>query len=97
MSDVEIFYHALTSAAEAVQTRSSDVVLDNADIQGDDTGVGNPAHRATLRLEMHRRLSALHAAVLDRSGDASAVAASLSGIASRYGDLDRELTGRSEP
>ncbi|SDQ76722.1 hypothetical protein [Microbacterium sp. cf332] len=97
MSDVEVYYHELTSAADSIQVRASDAVLDGADLQGDDTGVQNPAHRPALRLELHRRLTALHTAVLDRSGAASAVAGKLSDIAARYSDLDLELTGRSEP
>ncbi|KAA9084974.1 hypothetical protein [Microbacterium radiodurans] len=97
MSDVEIYYHALTSAADAIQMRVSDAIMDNADIQGDDTGVENPAHRVALRLEMNRRLSGLHRAVLDRTTAASEVAASLSAIATRYSDLDVELTGTEQP
>ncbi|MDD7962058.1 hypothetical protein [Microbacterium thalli] len=97
MSDVEIYYHALTSAADAIQTRVSSAVMDNADIQGDDTGVENPAHRVALRLEINRRLTGLHQAVLDRTGAASGIGASLSEIAARYSDLDVELTGRNQP
>ncbi|MDF2580258.1 MAG: hypothetical protein K0S49_1837 [Microbacterium sp.] len=97
MSDVEIYYHALTSAADAIQTRVSSAVVDNADIQGDDTGVENPAHRVALRLEMNRRLSSLNRAVLDRTTAASEVAALLTAIATRYSDLDVELTGQEQP
>ncbi|MEH3089541.1 MAG: hypothetical protein PGN24_08105 [Microbacterium arborescens] len=97
MADVEIFYHALTSAAEQIQTRATDAVTDNADIQGEDVGIENPAQRPGLRLEMYRRLQALHTAVLARTTDASAVAATLSTIASRYADLDVELTGQDTP
>jgi hypothetical protein len=97
MSDVEIYYHALTSAADAIQTRVSSAVMDNAEIQGDDTGVENPAHRVALRLELNRRLTALQQAVLDRTGAASEVGALLTAIATRYSDLDVELTGQEQP
>lgn len=94
MSDVEIYYHALTSAADSIQTRVSEVVLDNADIQGDETGVENPAHRPSLRLEVRRRVTALYGAVLERSNAASGVGASISAIATKYSELDTELSGR---
>lgn len=97
MADVEIYYHALTSAADAIQSRVSEVILDNADIQGDETGVENPAQRPSLRLEVHRRVTALYGAVLERSTAASEVGASITAIATRYSDLDVELTGQEQP
>ena len=50
MADVEISYHALTSAADQIQTRATTAVMDDADIQGEDVGIENPAQQPDLRL-----------------------------------------------
>lgn len=97
MSDVEIFYAELNDAARSLTTATSEVLTPAAGLQGDDTGVENPAHRSALRLEMHRRLTALHDRVYDRVESGDDLAAAISAIASKYSDLDVELTGRDGP
>lgn len=93
MPDVELFSHELIASASAVQTASLRVIEAAADLTGDDAGIENPAHRPGLRLEMHRRFTALRAAVRDHSAVASGVGGDLQSIADRYTELDAELSG----
>ncbi|WP_226534227.1 hypothetical protein [Microbacterium paraoxydans] len=93
MSDVEIFYAALNDAASGLTSATTELLTQAANLQGEDTGVENPAQRAGLRLEMHRRLSALHDAAYDRIETAGALSAAISAIANKYSQLDVELTG----
>ncbi|GAA5205064.1 hypothetical protein [Microbacterium kyungheense] len=93
MPDVEVYYHELTSAATAVQTASQRVLEAAADLNGDDVGIGNPAHRPSLRLEMHRRFTALRTSVRDHSAAASGVGGDVQAIADKYSELDAELSG----
>ncbi|WP_334149211.1 hypothetical protein [Microbacterium sp.] len=93
MSDVEIFYAELNDASSALTTATYEVLLEAANVYGEDTGVENPAQRAGLRLEMHRRLTALHDAAYDRIEAGDALAAAISAIANEYTDLDAELSG----
>lgn len=94
MGDVEIFYAELNSASNAINTALTDLVTEAGDLYGDDTGIENPAQRTALRLEMHRRLTALHDSAVNRVEAASALSASITAIADRYSELDTELTGR---
>ncbi|GGM39433.1 hypothetical protein [Microbacterium saperdae] len=93
MSDVEIFYAELNDASSALTTATYEVLMEAANVIGEDTGVENPAQRAGLRLEMHRRLTALHDAAYDRNEAGDALAAAISAIANKYTELDAELTG----
>ncbi len=93
MSDVEIFYAELNDASSALTTATYEVLMEAANLIGEDTGVENPAQRAALRLEMHRRLTALHDAAYDRNEAGDALAAAISAIANKYTELDAELTG----
>lgn len=96
MDDVEVFYAELRSASATLQTSVTDLLTENADVFGEDTGIENPAMRAGLRLEMHRRLTQLHDRVSARVENGSDVARGLTVIADRYTDLDIELTGREQ-
>ncbi|MBW9094185.1 hypothetical protein JNB62_10865 [Microbacterium jejuense] len=93
MPDVEVYYHELTSAASAVQTASQRAIEAAADLSGDDVGIANPAHRPGLRLEMHRRFTALRTAVRDHAVAASGVGGDVQAIADKYSELDAELNG----
>ncbi|MGM1017083.1 MAG: hypothetical protein ACQEW8_06045 [Actinomycetota bacterium] len=94
MSDVQIFYASLNSAASAVDTATTDLLTVNAEVTGEDTGVENPEYRVALRLEMHRRLNALHDAAMNRIESGSGLGAALHAIVTRYSDLDVELNGQ---
>ncbi|MGA7147730.1 MAG: hypothetical protein WBX17_04470 [Microbacterium sp.] len=96
MDDVQVFYSELQSASSSLQTATTELLMENANLFGEDTGVENPAGRASLRLEFHRRLTALHDLGLQLVEDASSVSASLTAIADRYSDLDVELTGQEQ-
>lgn len=94
MSDVEIFYAELQTTSGTVDTAVTGVLLDSADLNADDTGIGNPASRPALRLALRRHLADLSEAVRSRVEGGSQVSASARRIADRYTDLDVELTGR---
>ncbi|CAH0215514.1 hypothetical protein SRABI76_02376 [Microbacterium oxydans] len=93
MSDVEIFYAELNDASSALTSATYEVLMEAASLVGEDTGVENPAQRSGLRLELHRRLTALHDAAYDRIEAGDALASSISDIASEYTGLDAELSG----
>lgn len=94
MSDVEIFKAELVAASTSVRTATGELLTQAANLQGEDTGIGNPASRPALRLEVRRRLAALRIAAQARVEAGSSLAASAQRIADRYTDLDIELTGR---
>jgi len=96
MDDVQIFYNELYSASSTLQTAATNLMMENASVSGEDTGIENPAYRTSLRLEMHRRLTALHDSVIVRVEEGSRAGASLTQIANRYTDLDVELTGQEQ-
>lgn len=96
MGDVEVFYGELNAAADSLTTMTTNLLTEAANVTGEDTGIENPAQRTGLRLEMHRRLTALHDAAYNRIEAASALASVVTGIANRYSDLDVELTGREQ-
>lgn len=94
MSDeVQVFYAELNAASSALSSATTELLTEAANIVGDDTGVENPAQRAGLRLEFHRRMTALHDAAYNRIEAADDVAVSISDIANKYTELDAELTG----
>lgn len=97
MPDVEIFYAELNDAASSLTDATSEVLTEAANLQGEETGVENPAQRSGLRLEMHRRLTALHDSAYDRIESGNSLAAAISAIASKYSELDVELTGGDRP
>lgn len=97
MDDVQVFYNELYAASSTLQTAATALVMENASVTGEDTGIENPAYRAALRLEMHRRVSALHERVTLRVDEGSEAGALLTRIADRYTDLDLELTGQEQP
>lgn len=97
MPDVEIFYAELNDAASSLTDATSEVLMETANLQGEETGVENPAQRAGLRLEMHRRLTALHDRAFDRIESGETLAAAITAIATKYSDLDVELTGGGTP
>lgn len=97
MSDVQLFYAELTSGASILQTAAAELLAENANISGDDVGIENPSQRAGLRLEFHRRLSALKTASGSRAEEGYAVASALTAISNRYSELDVELTGSEQP
>ncbi|MEU4017168.1 MULTISPECIES: hypothetical protein [unclassified Microbacterium] len=97
MSDVEIFYAELNGASSALTTATTQLLTEAASVQGEDTGVDNPAQRVGLRLEMHRRLTALHDRAYDRIESGDALAADIAAIAAKYSELDVELTGGDRP
>lgn len=94
VSDVEIFYSELHAAASTLDTATMNLTTETADVQGEDTGIENPAQRASLRLEMHTRLTALRDRTQNKIEAGSAVSSAVGQIATRYADLDVELTGR---
>ncbi|PQZ49781.1 hypothetical protein CQ040_14760 [Microbacterium sp. MYb54] len=97
LPDVEIFYAELNDAASALTNATYEVLTEAANLQGEETGVENPAQRSGLRLEMHRRLTALHDSAYDRVESGDSLAAAISAIASKYSELDVELTGGDRP
>ncbi|WEK61974.1 MAG: hypothetical protein P0Y60_04230 [Candidatus Microbacterium colombiense] len=97
MSDVEIFYAELNAASSSLTTATSALLMEAANVQGEDTGVENPAQRAGLRLELHRRLTALHDVAYDRIESGDSLAAAITAIATKYSELDVELTGGDHP
>ena len=97
MGDVEVFYGELTAATSSLDSATSNLVTTAADLHGDDTGVDDPAHRTALRLEMHRRLAALHDRAYDKIEAGSDVSSTIQQIANSYSDLDVELTGQDQP
>ncbi len=97
MDDVQIFYSELESASSAIETAVQNLVTENGNVSGEDTGIENPAYRTALRLEMNRRLNALHDRVMLRTETASGIGALLTQIAGRYTDLELELTGQEQP
>lgn len=94
MSDVEIFYAELQHASSTVDTAITGLLFESADLDSEDTGIGNPASRPALRLALHRHLTGLSEAVRARVAGGSQVSASARRIADRYSELDVELTGR---
>lgn len=96
MDDVQIFYSELESASSSIETAVQNLVTENGSVSGEDTGIENPAYRTALRLEMNRRLNALHDRVLLRAEHGSGIGALLRQIASLYADLDVELTGQEQ-
>ncbi|GAB3618690.1 hypothetical protein GCM10027416_32470 [Okibacterium endophyticum] len=97
MSDVQVFYAALNGASSALQTATTNLLTEAANVIGEDTGIENPGQRVSLRLEMHRRMTALHDAAYNRIETASALSSTITAIADRYSDLDLELTGQEQP
>ncbi|MBO0981435.1 hypothetical protein [Microbacterium sp. SD291] len=93
MSDVEIFRAELSSASSMVGTAVHALLTESADLDAEDLGIQNPAHRALLRLEVARRLRALRSAVSAHVEAGGELAASAQRVADRYTDLDVELTG----
>lgn len=97
VDEVAVFYEQLHAASASLQSAGNDLLMQNAALVAEDTGIENPAYRTSLRLEMHRRLTALHDAALVRSDDAAGLASRVTSIADRYTDLDVELTGQEQP
>lgn len=96
MGDIEIYYASLNSASSALTTAASDLVLQAAELSGEDVGVENPDERPSLRLEMARRLGALHESTGLRVGEADDIASRFTKIANDYSNLDRALTGSEQ-
>ena len=94
MGDVEVFYAELSSASSCLCTETTNLLTEAAGVQGEDTGIENPAGRASLRLEMHSRLTALHDRAYAKVEAASAVSTAIQQIANSYSDLDSELSGQ---
>ncbi|WP_194421447.1 hypothetical protein [Microbacterium abyssi] len=97
MGDVDIFRAELNGASSALSVAMTELLTQAAELQTEDVGIENPASRVALRLEMHRRLTALRAASSARIEGASQLAAAAQGIADRFHELEDELTGRRTP
>ena len=97
MSDVEVFYADLNSAASTVHNAKINLQSDSPSLSSSDTGVENPAGRASLEAELGRRIAGLRELIQDRVLVAEDLAALLWGIAAKYEDLDVELTGKDQP
>ncbi|MBO9626821.1 MAG: hypothetical protein J7484_10650 [Microbacterium sp.] len=95
--EVQVFYTELITETSAVNDSTTALLGTVGYLQGDDVGVENPAHRPSLRLEMHRRFVALHGAVEGLISDATDIAVRLQAISDRHSELDVELTGREQP
>ncbi|WP_243231911.1 hypothetical protein [Microbacterium sp. CIAB417] len=94
MGDVEIFRAELTAASGSSGQAASELLNQSAALQTEDVGIQNPASRPMLRLEMHRRVSALRRSALARTEEGSGLAAATQRIADRFQDLDVELSGQ---
>lgn len=97
MTDVAVFYDDLQESAADFTNAATNLQPDVVNLLGDDTGVGAPAGRHELKSEMNRRLDRLHDATAAQGESASALAASVSEIASSYARLDAELSGEGAP
>lgn len=92
-----VFYDDLQESAAAFTNAAINLQPDVVNLLGDDTGVDAPAGRHELKSEMNRRLDTLHDATAAQGESASALAASVSEIASSYARLDAELSGEGAP
>ncbi|MFF5625680.1 hypothetical protein [Microbacterium sp. LWH10-1.2] len=95
--EVQVFYTELITETSSVNSSTTALLATVGYLQGDDVGVENPAHRTSLRLEMHRRFIALRSAVEGIITDASDIAVRLQAISDRHSELDVELTGKEQP
>lgn len=75
--EVQVFYSELITETSSVNDSTTALLGTVGYLQGDDVGVENPAHRPSLRLEMHRRIVALHDAVEGLISDATDIAVRL--------------------
>ena len=91
--EVQVFYDHLIVETGSMNDSVTALLAHGGYLQGGDVGVENPAHRTALRLEMHRRITALRSTVEACTSDASDIAERLRAITERYSELDVELTG----
>ncbi|MBO9627394.1 MAG: hypothetical protein J7484_13600 [Microbacterium sp.] len=97
MSDVALFYDDLQESAADFMTAESALVVDTADLSGDDPGVAAPIGRYQLKTGMDRGMDELHTASADGGATASDLAAAVSNISSAFSSLDDELSGTGTP
>jgi len=95
--EVQVFYNDLIVETGLMNDSSTALLARSGSLQGSDVGVENPAHRPSLRLEMHRRFTDLRSVVEACTTDASAIAERMRAISERYSELDVELTGKEQP
>ena len=95
--EVQVFYNDLINETAVLEDSVSTLIPLEGALQGGDVGVENPAYRASLRLEMRRRIDALHDTVGACVTGASGLSGRLQGISGRFSDLDAELTGTGQP
>lgn len=91
MTDVEIEYAAATSAAEKLRAGGDGVAMELAQIQGESTGVENPAGRVALRLDLHNRLTELRTQTALRTSAAIDLSYQLVSLREKFGSLDEDL------
>lgn len=92
-----MFYADLNAAASAVHNAKINLQSNSLSLSGRDTGVENPAGRASLEEELGRRIAGLREFIQDRELAAEDLTSLLWGIAAKYEDLDVELTGKDQP
>lgn len=97
MAEVEIDYGAVQSASERVSTAAVNVNTMLGYLQGDVTGIGNPAQRASLRLALHSRISQLRDAVANRAASGSSITLTLDSIYDGYNELDLIMSTEDAP
>ncbi|WP_067194428.1 hypothetical protein [Microbacterium sp. XT11] len=97
MSDVALFYEDLQQADRDFTTAFTSLHFDAANLVGGDPGVAAPLGRYHLMSCMDRGIGKLKDAAIDGWTSASAIADSVSAIASAYSALDDELAGTGTP
>jgi hypothetical protein len=97
MAEVEIDYAAVSSASERVGTAGVNVATLLGYLEGDSTGVENPAQRASLRLAVHSKLSQLRDAAANRSEAAGSISRTLDSIHTGYRTLDTTMASEDAP
>lgn len=88
MADVEIDYVAALGASEKLSSAGTVVSVGVAYIQGESTGVENPAGRVSLRLELQSRLTELRTRAQERASDSVALSDRLNSLRAEFGSLD---------
>ncbi|MDR2996807.1 MAG: hypothetical protein LBU78_01675 [Microbacterium sp.] len=91
--EVQLFYSELITLSGLLNDASTGLLASEAQMSGDDVGVGNPARRASLRLAMHSAFTQLGSSLASGSNGTLDLSSLLSSIANGNMDLDAELSG----
>lgn len=98
MSDeVQVFYDALDRVERETSQAVQELIAVLESLDGEDTGVENPAHRSSLRLALHRRCDGLRDTLSASTADAVDIRRRAWKLRSGYSALDHDLRIESAP